>query len=114
MVVLQSSGGNIMCKTGTVRLLFILTAAFLIVGSPHLVTASTLVPQTALNGDTFFSTYGFTQPLPVFGPGYNAALPRVNTVLHPYLQVTMKEIEQQVLPPAFGKTRLWVYETRMH
>ncbi|MHB8109190.1 MAG: multicopper oxidase family protein [Syntrophorhabdaceae bacterium] len=99
--------------TGRLRLLFILVAALTILGSPVLVTASALVPQTAINGDNFFNTYGFTQPLAVFGPGYNAALPRVDAKCHPYLRITMKEIEQQVLPaPAFGKTRLWAYETR--
>lgn len=70
---------------------------------------STLVPQTWLPGDTIFPTIGFTQPLPIFGPGYNAALPRVNAQIHPFLKVTMKEIAQQVLP-GYPATRLWVYE----
>lgn len=74
-------------------------------------SASFLVPQTWLQGDSLFATIAFTQPLAVFGSGYNATLPRVNAALHPSLTVTMKEIEQQVLPRPYGKTRVWVYET---
>lgn len=84
--------------------------------------ASTLVPQTALPGDCIPQ---FTQPLPVFGPGYNAVLPRVDASTHPSLTVTMKEIDQWVLPNTtiscpllpgspsiqLGKTRVWAYET---
>ena len=80
--------------------------------------ASTLVPQTPLPGDCIPQ---FVTPLPVFGPGYNAALPRVDTTAHQKLIITMKETSQQVLPnftPAAGcpnvviqPTRLWVYET---
>ena len=87
--------------------------------------ASTLVPQTALPGDCIPK---FTVPLPVFGPA--GALPRVDALAHPSLTVTMKEINQAVLPPVtidtrtacppggphlpkkitFGKTRVWAYE----
>jgi spore coat protein A, manganese oxidase len=85
--------------------------------------ASTLVPQTWLPGDDIFGLFGFTQPLPVFGPGYNATLPRVDASTHPSLQVTMKEIDQVVLPQGtfyspslnanvtLGPTRVWAYET---
>ena len=73
--------------------------------------ASNLVSQTWLPGDTLFGDIGFTVGLPVFGPGYNAALPRVNAQAHPNLTVTMKEIEQQVLPLPYPKTRVWAYET---
>lgn len=40
----------------------------------------------------------FATPLPVFGPGYNAALPRVDALRNPFLTVSMKETERQVLP----------------
>ncbi len=75
-------------------------------------SASYFVDQTALDGNTLFGDYAFKTPLPVFGPGYNAALPRVNAVLHPFLTVKMKEFDQQVLPASlgFGKARLWGYE----
>ncbi len=75
--------------------------------------ASTLVPsQVPLPGDDLFAGYAFTQPLPFFGPGDRAALPRVNAAHHPFLKVTMKEIDQQVLPTSVaGPTRVWVYET---
>jgi len=73
--------------------------------------ASNLVSQTWLPGDTLFPTIGFTTGLPVFGPGYNAALPRVNAQTHPNLTVTMKEVSQQVLPEPYPKTRVWAYET---
>ena len=71
--------------------------------------ASQLVPQTWLPGDTLFPTIGFTQPLPIFGPGYNAALPRVDATSHPFLKVSMKEIKQQVLP-SYPATSVWAYE----
>jgi spore coat protein A len=57
--------------------------------------ASTLVPQTPVPGDCIPR---FATKLPVFGPGYNADLPRVNTVQHPFLTVKMKETQRQVLP----------------
>jgi spore coat protein A, manganese oxidase len=72
--------------------------------------ASQLVPQTWLPGDTLFPTIGFTQTLPVFGPGSNATLPRVNALMNPYLKVSMKEVDQQVLPPPYLPTKVWAYE----
>ena len=78
--------------------------------------ASTLVDQTWLPGDDLFNNpnVAFQTPLPIFGPGYNAALPRVNALKNPILKITMKEIDQQVLPKALGfkPTRVWAYETR--
>lgn len=75
-------------------------------------SASYFVDQTALNGNTLFDQAKFITPLPVFGPGYNAALPRVNAALHPFLTVKMKEFDQQVLPASlgYGPARLWGYE----
>jgi FtsP/CotA-like multicopper oxidase with cupredoxin domain len=87
--------------------IILLTAFFLLTSGS--VFASTLVPQTWLQGDDLFRTIAFTQPLTVFG---SADFPRVNAAAHPSLKVTMKEIEQQVLPAPFGKTRVWVYETK--
>ena len=72
--------------------------------------ASQLIPQTWLPGDSIFPTIGFKSGLPVFGPGYNAALPRVDAKSHPQLQVVMKEVNQQVLPAPYAKTRVWAYE----
>jgi spore coat protein A, manganese oxidase len=68
---------------------------------------SETVPQTWLPGDNMTP---FQASLPVFGPGYNAAYPRVSAFKHPHLKVTMKEIEQQVLP-GYPATRVWAYET---
>ena len=55
----------------------------------------------------------------MFGPA--GSIPRVNAVTHRKATVTMKEIDQAVLPQGnsdtcgkgvtFGKTRVWVYET---
>ena len=82
--------------------------------------ASTLVPQTALPGDCIPQ---FAVPVPVFGPA--GQTPRVDAARHTTLTVTMKEVDQAVLPqgitvscpqlapPAqvtFGKTRVWGYE----
>jgi spore coat protein A len=100
-----------MSKTSKLFHLFIMVSVLLIaawtVGN---VFASELVPQTWLPGDSLFGTIGFTQPLPIFGPGYNAALPRVNALMHPFLKVTMKETAQPVLP-GYPPTRVWAYET---
>jgi hypothetical protein len=82
-----------------------------------------LFEQTWLPGDDLFDQFAFKTPLPIFGPGYNAALPRVNALLHPFLKVTMKEIDQVVLPQGtfnfpsvgdvtLGPTRVWAYESR--
>ncbi|HMK55227.1 MAG TPA: multicopper oxidase domain-containing protein [Dissulfurispiraceae bacterium] len=79
--------------------------------------ASFLVPQTALPGQCVPQ---FAVSLPVFGPA--GPIPRVNALANPLLKVTMKEIDQVVLPQGqsdtcglgvtFGKTRVWAYETR--
>ena len=76
--------------------------------------ASPLVPQTVLDGNCVPK---FVVPLPVFGPA--GSVPRVDASSHPKLTVTMKEIDQAVLPQGvttpcgvkFGKTRIWAYET---
>src|SRR5450631_13129 len=92
------------------RLPILLLMVFLMMVSSA--SASYFVDQTALDGNILFGDAKFMTPLPVFGPGYNAALPRVNALHHPFLTVKMKEIDQQVLPASlsFGKTRLWGYE----
>ena len=82
--------------------------------------ASTLVPQTALPGACVPQ---WAMPMPVFGPA--GPIPRVNAVTNPFLTVTMKEINQVVLPQTTfpcpdlgvgvtvtpGPTRVWAYET---
>jgi spore coat protein A, manganese oxidase len=85
------------------------------------VSASASAPQTWLPGQCIPQ---FMTPLPVFGPGYNAALPRIDAAAHPFLTVAMKQASQQVLPgtirssdpgcPAnisIGETTVWAYET---
>jgi spore coat protein A len=81
------------------------------------VGASTLVPQTALPGECIPQ---FAVSLPVFGPA--GPIKRVDAEAHPALTVTMKEIDQAVLPQGmfdtcgmgvtFKKTRVWAYETK--
>ncbi len=93
--------------------LFVLTAGF--------ADASSLVPQTALPGQCIPK---WQVPMPVFGPA--GTIPRVRATQYPYLTVTMKEINQVVLPQTTfpcaalgagvsvtpGPTRVWAYETR--
>ena len=102
----------------TVRGMLWLTLLFLwTVGSAY---PSSLVPQTALPGTCIPK---FVVQLPVFGPA--SSIPRVDTVSHDKITVTMKESDQAVLPvgmdsllgegcpsPAitFKKTRAWAYE----
>lgn len=90
--------------------------ALLFTTMPGSVSASNLVPQTALPGACIPQ---FAVSLPVFGPA--GPIPRVSADFHPALTVTMKEIDQAVLPQGaadtcgqgviFGKTRVWTYET---
>lgn len=90
---------------------FMLPALFLalclLAGST--VSASSLVSQTWLPGNNIPQ---FESTLPVFGPA--GSIPRVNAYSHPNLTVTMKEIEQQVMPAStgLGPTRVWAYEIR--
>jgi len=75
-----------------------------------------LVPQKYLKG-TCIPKYAVA--LPVFGPA--GSIPRVDGLFHTNLTITMKEINQSVLPQGltdtcgmgvnFGKTRIWAYET---
>jgi FtsP/CotA-like multicopper oxidase with cupredoxin domain len=79
-------------------------------------SASTNVDQVALPGDCIPK---FAVSLPVFGPA--GPIPRVDGEAHPALTVSMKEINQSVLPQGmfdlcglgitFGPTRVWAYET---
>ena len=76
--------------------------------------ASSLVDQTPLDPACIPM---FAVSLPVFGPA--GSVPRVDAAGHPYLTVTMKEINQAVLPLTgpnlcgmkFRKTRVWAYES---
>ena len=106
--------------SATVRPHFSVAAlSVLLVVSAGSAAASQLIPQTWLPGDCIPQ---FATPLPIFGPGYNAALPRIDALRHPLLKVTMKETQRQVLPaftpsgtcPAVNiqPTRVWAYETR--
>src|SRR5215469_11448133 len=99
----------------TARGMLWLTLIFLwTVGSAY---SSSLVPQTALPGKCIPK---YVVQLPVFGPA--SSIPRLDTVSHDKITVTMKEIDQAVLPvgmdslrgegcpgPAisFKKTRVW-------
>jgi spore coat protein A, manganese oxidase len=76
--------------------------------------ASSLVQQTLLEPNCVPM---FAVPLPVFGPA--GSVPRVDAAAHPSLTVTMKEINQAVLPQRgpnlcgikYRKTRVWAYES---
>jgi FtsP/CotA-like multicopper oxidase with cupredoxin domain len=101
----------------------VVLTAVLGVGGAH---ASTLYPQTALPGECIPQ---FAVKLPVFGPGYNADLPRVDASRSPSLTVKMVESQRGVLPAGSGApllqadgvtvcppvnvqpTRIWAYET---
>lgn len=71
----------------------ILITIFLFTGIIGQAGASTLVPQTWLPGECIPQ---FQVKLPVFGPGYNADLPRVDALSHPALTIKMKEASRQV------------------
>ena len=73
-----------------------------------------LFPQLQLDG---VCVPRFAVSLPVFGPA--GSIPRVDAGGHPNLTVTMKEIDQQILPQGsdacgvkLGPTRVWAYETK--
>jgi spore coat protein A, manganese oxidase len=99
-------------------LLCLIIVAGLFVWTAGSANASTLVPQTAVPG---VCVPKWAVPLPVFGPA--GPIPRVNAAKNPNLTVTMKEIDQVVLPQGtfpcaplgapvtFGPTRVWAYET---
>ncbi len=97
-------------------LAFVLPAAVLIAAAGS-ARASTLVPQTALPGDCVPQ---FQVQMPVFGPA--GPIPRVNATQYPKLEVTMKEVNQVVLPQGvyncggnnynIGPTRVWGYEIK--
>ncbi len=73
-------------------------------------------PQTKLDVSCFPK---FAVSLPVFGPA--GSIPRVDAAAHPNLTITMKEINQSVLPQGsftqcgtkvtLGQTRVWAYQT---
>src|ERR1700689_91715 len=75
-----------------------------------------LIKQDPLDGDTCVPKFAVS--LPVFGPA--GSVPRVDAATHRKLTVTMKEIDQSVLPQGysspcqikFRKTRVWTYETK--
>jgi spore coat protein A, manganese oxidase len=85
-----------------------------VLGNARSSYASPLVDQTPLDPTCIPM---FALSLPVFGPA--GSVPRVDAAGHPYLTVTMKEINQAVLPQSgpnlcgmkFRKTRVWAYES---
>jgi FtsP/CotA-like multicopper oxidase with cupredoxin domain len=98
--------------------------AALVTGGAVSAHASTLVPQQWLPGECIPQ---FAAKMPVFGPGTNADLPRVDAKAHRALTVTMKETTRSVLPSSgsytngFGTaavcpavnvqpTKVWAYE----
>jgi len=91
--------------------LHIVALAVLCIWRSGTTQASSLVPQTALDGNCIPK---FAVPLPVFGPA--GSIPRVDAGTHRKLIVTMKEVDQAVLPQGmtdtcgkgvtFGKTRV--------
>lgn len=107
------------------RTALLLLAAVAIAGATT-AEASFLVPtQQWLPGECIPQ---FSARMPVFGPGPNADLPRVDARKHRSLRVTMKEASRQVLPTGgsytntFGTanvcptvnvqpTTIWAYET---
>ena len=86
----------------------------ILLGNARSSYASSLVQQTPLEDGCVPM---FATSLPVFGPA--GSVPRVDAAAHPYLTVTMKEINQAVLPQGgpnlcgvkFRKTRVWAYES---
>lgn len=95
-----------------------MAVAFLVAIGAGTAFASTLVTQTALPGDCVPQ---FVVEMPVFGPAGD--IPRVDAASHPSLEVTMKEIDQQVLPTHLksmakcskinftpSPTKVWAYE----
>jgi len=100
--------------------LCLIIVAGLVVWTVGSAGASSLVTQTAVPG---VCVPKWAVPMPVFGPA--GPIPRVDAVANPSLTVTMKEIDQVVLPQGtfpcaplgagatvtFGPTRVWVYET---
>jgi spore coat protein A len=71
-------------------------------------SGSVQVEQTWLPGDCIPK---FATQLPVFGPGYNATLPRVNAVSNRFLTVMMKEVKQSVLPMDLNLYPATYYDT---
>jgi hypothetical protein len=103
-----------------VVVLQVLSSALLVLWTIGNASASSLVEQTNLPGNCIPQ---FKVALPVFGPA--GSIPRVDTVSHKKITVTMKEIDQAVLPVGmqslagegcpspsitFKKTRVWAYE----
>src|SRR4051794_11187804 len=104
---------------------FLAFSGVLVAGGARTAKASSQGPQTWLPGECIPH---FETALPVFGPGANAALPRVDALKHPLLKVKMKEASRPVLPttgsytnsygtgnvcPAVNiqPTTIWAYET---
>ena len=82
-----------MSKESNLLKTVIMSAILSLAGVCGQADASTLVPQTWMPGECIPQ---FQVKLPVFGPGYNADLPRIDAVSHPALTVKMKEASRSV------------------
>ncbi len=89
----------------------IVSLALLVVWTAWSVQGSDLVPQTWLPEEIFFPN-AFAQQSPDFGPNYSAALPGIDALLHPLLQIAMEETAQRVLPPVYPPTCVGVYNIK--
>ncbi|MFP5213846.1 MAG: hypothetical protein ACLGPL_10760, partial [Acidobacteriota bacterium] len=76
--------------------------AYCALGAP-MASSSVLVPQTPMAGNTIPK---FVEPVPTFGPG-PGSIPRVKGK---YVNVAMREFQQQILPPPLPKTWVWGYK----
>jgi hypothetical protein len=83
----------------------------LVVWTAWSVQGSELVPHTWFPEKSPFP-YAFSQPLPVLGSDYEAALLGVNPMLHSFLKITREETAQQVLPSVYPPTTVRAYNIK--
>ncbi len=83
----------------------------LVVWTAWSVQGSELVSQTWFPEKSPFP-HAFYQPSSACGPDYNAVLPGVNALLHPFFKMTMEETAQQGLPPVYPPATVWAYNSK--
>ncbi|MGC1401631.1 MAG: hypothetical protein WA974_01760 [Thermodesulfobacteriota bacterium] len=88
-----------------------ISVVVLVVWTAWSVQGSELVSQTWFPEKSPFS-HAFSQPSPVLGRDYNAALPGVNALLQPFFKMTMEETAQQGLPPVYPPASVWAYNIK--
>ncbi len=88
-----------------------ISLAVLVVFTAWSVQGSELVPQTWLPEKSPFS-HQLSQPSPILGPDYNAALLGVNPLLHPFLKITREETARQALLPVYPPTSFRTYNIK--